>query len=127
MNVHLNCIHLSYVFQSAYRQFHFTETALLKDHNDIALNMDTGKVTALTLLYLSAAIEHCVLPDRLSDWYGIWGIILTWILSFLMNKFQSIKIRKCYSLIQTIIYMHMTPKYRHLYLQQTLIFPLNIW
>ena len=26
--------------QSAYRQHHFTETALLKVHNDILLNMD---------------------------------------------------------------------------------------
>ena len=50
-SIHLNCNHLSNVFlQSAYKQFYSTETALLKVQNDIALNMRTGKVTALTLL-----------------------------------------------------------------------------
>ena len=100
LNVHLNSNHLSDVFQSAYKQFHSTETALLKVHNDIALNMDTGKVTAITLLDLSEAfdtIDYSVLLDRLSDWYDISGTALTWIRSFLINRFQSIKIRKCFS------------------------------
>jgi len=102
LNVHLNCNHLfnGVFFQSAYKQFHFTKTALLKVQNDIALNMDTGKVTALTLLDLSVAfgnIDYSVLLDRLSDWYGILGTALTWIRSFLINRFQSIKIRKCFS------------------------------
>ena len=70
LNVHLNCNHhMSNVFQSAYKQFHSTEIALLKVYNDIPLNMDTGKVTALTLLDLSAAfdtIDYSVLLDRLS-------------------------------------------------------------
>jgi len=50
LNVHLNCDHLSNVIQSAYKQFHPTETVLLKVHNDISLNVDTGKLTVLTLL-----------------------------------------------------------------------------
>ena len=65
---------LSNVSQSAYIQFHSTETALLKVHNDINLNIDNGKVTALTLLDLSAAfdtIDHDILITRLSTWYGI--------------------------------------------------------
>jgi len=98
LNVHLNCNHLSNVFESAYKQFHSTETALLKVHNDISLNMDTGKVTALTLLDLSAAfdtIDYFILVDCLSDWYSILGISLTWIRSFVIHRFQSIKIRKC--------------------------------
>ena len=68
--------------------------------NDTALKMDTEKVTALTFLDLSAAfdtIDYPVLLDRLSDWYGISGTTHTWIHSFLMNRFQSIKIRKCFS------------------------------
>ena len=73
MNVHLNCNHLSVNdVQSAYKQIHSSETALLKVHNDIALNIDTGKVTVLTLLDLSAAfdtIDYSVLLGRLSDWY----------------------------------------------------------
>jgi len=91
---------MSNVYQSAYKQFHFTETALWKVHNDIALNMDTGEVRALTLLDLSASfdtIAYSVLLDHLSDWYGISATLLTWIRSFLINRFQSIKIRKCFS------------------------------
>ena len=45
------------VFQSAYKQFHSTQTALLKVHNDATQNMDKGKVTALTLLDLCAAFD----------------------------------------------------------------------
>ena len=59
--------------QSAYKQFHSTETALLKVHNDINLNIDNGKVTALALLDISAAfdtIDHDILITRLSTWYG---------------------------------------------------------
>ena len=62
---------LSNVSQSAYKQFHSTETALLKVHNDINLNIDNGKVTALTLLDISAAfdtIDHNILITRLSTW-----------------------------------------------------------
>jgi hypothetical protein len=74
LNVHLNRNHLTNVFQSAYKQFHSTQTALLKVYNNIALNMDTGKDKALTLLDLSAAfdiIDYSVRLDRLSDWYDI--------------------------------------------------------
>ena len=46
-----NC--MSNVLQSAYKLFHSTETALLKVHNDVTLNMDKSKVTTLTLLDLS--------------------------------------------------------------------------
>ena len=70
LKVHSNCNHLSNVFRSAFKQFHSTETALLKVHNDISLNMDTGKVRALTCLDLSAAfdtIDYSVLLDRLPD------------------------------------------------------------
>jgi len=69
-------------------------------YNDISLNMDTGKVTALTLLDLSAAfdtIDYAILLDRLSDWYGISGTAFTGISSFLINRFQSIQIRNCFS------------------------------
>jgi len=59
--------------------------------------MVTGKVTILTLLDLFAAcdtIDYSVLLDRLSDWYGISGTALTLFHSLLLNRFQSINIRK---------------------------------
>jgi len=95
LNVHLNLDHLSNVFQSAYKQFHSIETAPLKVHNDVSLNMDTEKVRAVKLLYLSAdfdTIDYSVLLDRLSEWYGTSGTALTWMRSLLIHRFQSIKI-----------------------------------
>ena len=94
LNVHLNCNHLYIVFQSAYKQFRSTENALLKVHNDISLNMGTGTVTAITLLDVSAGfdtIDYSVILDRLSDWYDMSRIVLTYIRSFLINSFQSIQ------------------------------------
>ena len=64
LNAHMEEHLLSNHVQSAYKRFHSTETALLKIHNDIICNMDNGKVTALTLLDLSAAfdtIDHATL------------------------------------------------------------------
>jgi len=43
------------MYQSAYRMYHSTETALLKVQNDPLLAMEEQKVSALALLDLSAA------------------------------------------------------------------------
>ena len=54
--------------QSAYRAGHSTETAHLKVHNDILINMDNQRVTLLVLLDLSSAfdtVDHEVLLCRL--------------------------------------------------------------
>ena len=53
--------------QSAYCEFHSTETALLRVKNDILLNMNQQRVTLLILLYLSAAfdtVDHTILLNR---------------------------------------------------------------
>ena len=50
--------------QSSYRQFHSTETALIKVMNDILLKMNSQHVTMLILLDLSApfdTIDHQIL------------------------------------------------------------------
>jgi len=99
---HISTNDLSNVFQSAYKQFHSTETALLKVHNDINLNIDKGKVTALTLLDLSAAfdtIDHSILIKRLALWYGISGRALNWFSSYLTDRHQAIKIGNCFSAV----------------------------
>ena len=64
---HLNSHKLTSHFQSAYRLGHSTEIALLKVANDLLTAMDTGKVSVLTLLDLSAAfdtVDHDTLLHR---------------------------------------------------------------
>ena len=85
MNIIIYKHHLSNDLKSAYKRFHSIETALLKIHNDIVDNMDKGKVTALTLLDLSAAfnaIDHVILLQRLHRHFGISGTALRWFKSY---------------------------------------------
>ena len=65
---HMTTHDLMPVFQSAYREGHSTETALMKIRNDILMNMNNQEVTLLVLLDLSAAfdtIDHTLLLRRL--------------------------------------------------------------
>ena len=81
--------------QYAYREFHSTETALLRVKNDILLNMNQQRVTLLVLLDLSAAfdtVDHTVLLNRLSKDFGITGNVHSWFESYLHNRFQSVSI-----------------------------------
>ncbi|KAK6181820.1 hypothetical protein SNE40_009603 [Patella caerulea] len=51
-------------FQSAYRKYHSTETALIRVHNDINLSVDKSECVLLVLLDLSAAfdtVDHLIL------------------------------------------------------------------
>jgi hypothetical protein len=82
-------------FQSAYRMFHSTETALLKVQNDLLLAMEERRVSALTLLDLSAAfdtVDHAILTDRLKSFFGLDGTALSLLTSYLTNRTQSVQI-----------------------------------
>lgn len=95
LHSHIQQTGTSNPFQSAYKKLHSTETALLKIHNDIVSSMDKGKVTALTLLDLSAAfdtIDHSTLLSRLESWFGISGTALGWLTSYLTDRHQQIKL-----------------------------------
>ena len=72
--------------QSAYRQNHSTETALLKIVSDVLDAADTSHVTQLALLNLSAAfdtVDHNILLSQLECSYGFSGTVLKWIAFFL--------------------------------------------
>ena len=76
--------------QSAYHQFHSTETALCKIHNDLVINVCSGKASLLVLLDLSAAfdtVDHDVL---LADLFscGIREDAHSLLKSYLTNRFQ---------------------------------------
>ena len=79
----LESTNISNNFQSAYKQLHSTETALLKIQTDVLTAMDSGKVTALTLLDFSAVFDSIFL-ERLKKWYGFGDFLFSWlkILSF---------------------------------------------
>ena len=83
-------------YQSAYRQYHSTETALLRIYNDALLSIDQQKVSALVLLDLSAAfdtIDHQILLSRLTSNFGITGSAFSLISSYLLNRTQSVTIQ----------------------------------
>jgi hypothetical protein len=90
---HLSSNGLMPEYQSAYRKFHSSETALLRVQNDILVSSDSGHSTALLLLDLSAAfdtIDHNILLHRLQHWFGISSSALSLLSSFLSNRFQTV-------------------------------------
>ncbi len=97
---HLKMNNLYDKFQSAYRMFYSTETALLRVKNDILNTMDRRNVMLLLLLDLSAAfdtIDHKILLNRLSQRCGINGTCLKWFTSYLSNRHQMVKINNTVS------------------------------
>ena len=53
--------------------------------------MNQGKVTALILLDLSAAfdtVDQTILLHRLEHWFGITGVALDWLKSYLLDRTQ---------------------------------------
>ena len=68
--------HLDETFQSAYKNFHSTETALVRVQNDILCAIDNNDSVILLLLDLSAAfdtVDHSILLSRLLDRVGVTG------------------------------------------------------
>uniref|UniRef100_A0A673IYN1 Reverse transcriptase domain-containing protein n=1 Tax=Sinocyclocheilus rhinocerous TaxID=307959 RepID=A0A673IYN1_9TELE len=76
-------------FQSGFRPHHSTETALIKIINDIRLNSESGKISVLVLLDLSAAfdtVDHNILLERLENWVGLSGMVIKWFRSYLEGR-----------------------------------------
>ena len=80
-------------FQSAYRAFHSTETALIKVKDDILRAIDNQRITCLILLDLSVAfdtVSHHLLLNRLKHRFGINGTVFRWFKSYMTDCIQKI-------------------------------------
>uniref|UniRef100_A0A669E4F5 Reverse transcriptase domain-containing protein n=1 Tax=Oreochromis niloticus TaxID=8128 RepID=A0A669E4F5_ORENI len=76
-------------FQSGFRKFHSTETALLRVSSDILMAADSGEYTVLVLLDLSSAfdtVDHSIMINRLKNLFGITGVVLKWFISYLSER-----------------------------------------
>ena len=86
---HVVTNHFDEPFQSAYKAFHSTETALVKVENDILRAIDSRHSVILLLLDLSAAfdtVEHSILLSRLSlhqFWNQEYSVGLVSVLSYI--------------------------------------------
>ena len=84
------------VFQSAYKEFHSTETALLRIQNDLLLALDKKQCVFMVMLDLSAAfdtVNHQKLLDRLHTTFGIRGTVHQWLQSYLTDRCQFVTIK----------------------------------
>ena len=92
---HIESNNLGELYQSAYKQNHSTETALLKVTSDILDEIDDKKVCFLVLLDLSAAfdtIDHEILIKRLQTSFLLSGTVLDWFKSYLDERYMSVKV-----------------------------------
>ena len=82
-------------FQSAYRQNHSTETALLHITNDILMAMDNRRAVCMVMLDLSAAfdtINHDIMIERLRSSQGLGQHAAKWFESYLRGRTQRVSI-----------------------------------
>ena len=76
-------------YQSAYRKFHSTETALLQLYSDLLVAADRGEVSGLCLLDLTAAfdtVDHELLLRQLDRSFGVRGQAKQLLISYLTGK-----------------------------------------
>jgi hypothetical protein len=82
--------------QSAYREHHSTETALLRIQHDLLMNLDKKDCVFMVMLDMSAAfdtVNHQTLLARLSHMYGIRGNAIAWVRSYLTERKQFVTIK----------------------------------
>src|SRR3981081_4561546 len=80
---------------AAQRSGHSTETPLLRVVNDVRVAADKGACTVLLALDISAAfdaIDHDTLCARARREFGIDGLALSWLRSFVTNRSQYIAV-----------------------------------
>ncbi len=85
-------------FQSGYKAFHNTESALLNVFNKLSLTTHFGDSAILMLIDLTAAfdaVDHTILISRLEHCVGIRDEALKWFRWYLSKKCFSITLGDC--------------------------------
>ena len=111
LNQHMTTNNLHDKMQSAYKQHHSTETALMRVQHDIVRNLDSGRCVMLVLLDTSAAFDTInidILLNTLGSRFNIGGTALDWFRSYLTGRSQCVTVGSSSS-ITTLIY-HGVPK-----------------
>ena len=104
---HLSGNNLIEIFQSAYRQNHSTETAILSVLDGLLCSTDERLVSLVALLDLSAAfdtLDHPVLLKWLETTFGVRGTDLDWFVSYLNGRFQSVIVDGVMSSSRRLVY-----------------------
>ena len=94
-------------YQSAYKECHSTETALLNVKDDIMRSIDRGCAVVLVLLDLSAAfdtVDYSMLCDMLRSRLGVTGTVLKWIQSYLHQRTQTVSIGQAFSEVLLLLF-----------------------
>ena len=88
LNDHVSLNRLENVRQSAYKLSHSTDSALLSIKNNVHLAFAKGEATVVVLLDQAAAfdaIDHDMLLDSLSSWFGVSEVVLDFFKSYLSD------------------------------------------
>ena len=78
-----------------YRTNHFTETAIVQDHDELVRNIDSGEASVIILLDLSAdfdAVDHNTLLQVLDRRFGVTGMALNWFVSYLSGRTHTFQV-----------------------------------
>ncbi len=95
LNNHIDRHSLGEPLQSAYRQCHSTETALVYVINDLLISLDCKQSVLLVLLDLSVAfdmVDHALLLDCLRSRIGLEKDALDWVTAYLSGRTQCMSI-----------------------------------
>ena len=97
---HLRDNNLNFNRQSAYKENHSCETALLKICDDVLSVLDSETSIVMTFLDFSAAfdtIDHNILIEKLKKDYFLNGTVLKWFKSYIENRYSYVQIDGSYS------------------------------
>ena len=97
---HCKTFNLLPTYQSAYREHHSCETALIKLMDDLLWNQENGELTVMTFCDLSAAFDTVkinILLNVLEKCFGIEELGLQWVCSYLTDRSFTVKVNDCLS------------------------------